>query len=224
MKKAMPILASCLLVAVLAVTGFAQSVPVLSSLTTYNQLPPSQQNPTCSPGTAFVLLPSGGSYIGQGPGLYICPQYNVPLLFGQGANTLEVQGADFTNATATAATVLSWPIYPYGVYALTCTLFWQNSGTSGDLVLTVTTPTSPTNSLFYSQIYTNKTGTLNGDVLTGSPLAYTSTTAPTASATSYRAIVEGTIENGANAGTLAIQASASAGTTTIKRGSYCKLR
>src|ERR1035441_5232550 len=77
-----------------------------------------------------------GAYTGQGSGLYICVGNNVLQLFGQAANTLELQGGDFSNATATAATItaggdaLSFPLNPFGTYKFSCVLLYTNTGTN----------------------------------------------------------------------------------------------
>jgi len=216
MNRLQSLVLACLLVAVLAVTGFAQSTPNLSALSTYNS-PLS----VCAVNAQFILQPSGGAYIGSMPGLYICPAVNTPLPFSQGANTLEIQGADFANATATATTFLSWPLNPYGVYKFACVVFWEHSSTVAP-VFTLTTPTSPTNVLAFAQVYSTNTGTNTAGLLSGSPLAFTGAAAG-AGSTVYKATVEGTIENGSTAGTLAFQLSSASGTVTAKRGSYCSL-
>jgi hypothetical protein len=210
MRVVKSIVLSCLLVMAFAITGFAQ--------TQVTQLPTS-----CIAGVQYQLSPAGGAYASQVPGLYTCLPGNVLALFGGGgSNTLAVVGADFTNATATAATVISYPVQANLNYQFSCTLFWQNSGTNA-MTLTVTTPGSPTNVLAFSQVYSTNTGTNTSGVLTGSPLAFSGAAAGSG-ATTYKATIEGTLENGSTAGTLAFQASAGTGTTTIKRGSYCSAR
>ena len=210
------ILASCLLVALLAVAGFAQSTPNLGAITVVNQLPT-----TCAVGAQVVLQASSGAFAGQASGLYQCPIINTWLPFRQGAEVLEVLGADFSNTTATAATVLSYPINPYGVYQFQCTFFYTNSGTNA-VTFTLLAPTSPTNVLAFATNIYAAAGTQGFAPLTGSPLSVATTAATTG--TVYKETIEGTIENGATAGTLAFQASSATGTTGVKRGSYCKLR
>src|SRR5580698_3560159 len=106
MKSIKSIFASCLLVAFLAVTGFAQSSPTLTGVTLVSQLPTTC---TAASGTTaaqqVILQAQSGAYGGQASGLYNCVSPNVWAAFGQGGNTLELQGGDYSNATATAGTI-----------------------------------------------------------------------------------------------------------------------
>lgn len=210
MKLMKSLAVSCLLVMAFAIAGFAQ--------TQVTQLPN-----TCTSGTQYFLSPAGGAYVTLLPGLYNCLPGNVLARFGGGgANVLAVIGADFTNATATPATAIGYPVLASTTYQFNCTLFWQNSGTNA-MTLTITTPGSPTNVLAFGQVNYNAAGAQTDAPFSGSPLAFTSTAAGVGS-TTYRAQIDGTIENGANNGTLNFQASAATGTTTIKRGSFCEVR
>ena len=227
MKSFKSFFASCLLVAILAVAGFAQSSPTLSAVTVVSQLPT-----TCTAATGTtaaqqtILQGQSGAYTGQGSGLYVCVEANVWQLFGQGANTLELQGGDYSNATATAGTItaggttLSFPLNPNGTYKFSCTLFYTNTGTNA-VTFTMITPTSPTNVVAYATNIYAAAGTQTFAPLTSSPLSIATTGATTG--TVYKEDIAGTIENGANAGVLAFQASAATGTTAVKRGSYCSI-
>jgi hypothetical protein len=201
---------SCLLVMALAITGSAQ-IQV-------TQLPT-----TCTAGTQYQLSPAGGAYVTALPGIYNCLAGNVLAPFGGGgSNILGILGGDFTNTTATATTFISYPVLANTNYQFSCVLFWQNSGTNA-MVLTVTTPGSPTAANAFAQVYSTNTGTNTSGALSGSPLAFTGAAAA-AGSTTYKATIEGVLENGATAGALAFQASAATGTTTIKRSSYCSAR
>jgi len=184
---------------------------------------------TCAQGSVYIFTPSGGPYSGlQAPGTYICVGNNILLPFGASGTTLELTGANFTNATATPATItaggvpLSWPVFANTNYHFSCKLFWQGSSGSTTMQITVATPSSPTNLSGFAQIYTVNSGTNTMGALSSG--AFTSAVAG-AGATTYLAQVDGTLENGANPGTLAFQVAAPVGSTTVTivRGSYCNV-
>lgn len=209
MNRLKSLVTLCALVLALAGIGVAQ--------TQVNQLPT-----YCIKGAQVQLIPSGGAYMSQAPGIYNCVATNVWALFAQnGANVQAILAADVTNTTATAATYLSYPILALTNYSFSCTVLYTNSSTNAE-VFTLTTPASPTNVLAFAQVYTTNTGTSTDGLLSGSPLAFTAAAAG-AGSTVYRATIVGTIENGATAGTLAFQISAASGTSTVKRGSFCTL-
>ena len=222
MKKSV---VSCLLAAVLALLPVAplaaQSQPTLSAVTIVNQLPTTCSPTATPPANQVVLQSNGGAFQGQPSGLYNCVAVNVWQLFGQGANTLEVLGADSATITTVATTVLSFPINPFGVYKYSCSIFWTNSGTNAE-TFTITTPTSPNNVFGWGRYVYAAAGTQNVAAFSGSPLTSASTSSVTGTGTNEATIL-GTIENGATGGTLAFQISAASGNTVVKRGSFCSL-
>jgi hypothetical protein len=184
---------------------------------------------TCSQGSVYTFVPSGGSYSGvPASGNYICVGDNILLPFGATGTTLEVTGANFTNATATAATItaggvpLSWPVSANTNYRYSCTIFWQGSSTATTLKLVVTAPASPTNLFGFAQIYSDNAGTNTAGALSSG--AFTGVAA-NAATTTYKAVLDGVLENGSTAGALTFQAAAPASSTTITivRGSYCSV-
>lgn len=194
--------------------------PVLASaVNTLTQWPN-----VCIPGgtnAQFNFAPQSGAYASAiPPGLYNCISSNVAAIFmGGGANRV-ILLSDFTNTTATAATVISYPLLAKTNYTFSCTLYWQNDGTNAP-TFTLVTPTTPTSTLAFAQVIYNAAGSQVAGVLSGSPLAYTSAQAAGVGATTYKAIIDGGIQNGSTAGSLSFQASAATGTTTVKASSYC---
>jgi hypothetical protein len=210
MNRLKLIVALCSLVFALSVAGVAQTV--------VTQLPT-----TCTAGTQYLLYPSGGAYTGLPQGYYNCLPGNVLAMFsGGGANTLGIVGADFvTAATSTPATFLSYPVLANITYQYSCALFYSESGSVAP-TFTVTAPASPTNLFGFAQVYSTNTGTNTSGVLSSG--AFSGATVG-ATSTVYKATIEGILENGATAGTLAFQVSAgSTSNSTIKRGSYCSAR
>ena len=205
--------ASVLLVcalAVLAVPAFAQ--------TAVTQLPT-----TCVAGTLYSYTPPSGPYSSATlPGTYLCLAGNVIAPFSGGGASQQLLLTDFSNTTATAATFISYPVLASTNYTFSCDVFWQNSGTNA-ITFTITTPASPTSILAYGEVNYNAAGARTDAPFSGSPLAFTSTAAGVG-ATTYRAVITGAIQNGTTAGTLAFQASAGTGTTTLKAGSNCTVK
>jgi hypothetical protein len=203
-------------IVLLSLLALVLAVPVLAQ-TTLTQFPAN-----CIPGglnSQFIFAPQSGAYAASpGPGLYNCISPNVAALFGGGGASKLLLLSDVT-ATTTAVTVFSFPVLANVNYTFSCTLFWQNSSTNAD-TFTLTTPSSPTSVLAFGELIYNATGSTNTAPFTGSPLALSSTAAG-AGATTYKATISGGIQNGANAGSIAFQISASSGTATIKANSYC---
>lgn len=199
-------------------------VPVLASAqNTLTQFPstctPAANGGTFSTNSQFYFAPQSGAYASSlAPGLYNCISPGVAALFGGGGASKLLLLSDVTGTTA-ATTVFSYPILASTNYTFACVLFWQNSGTNAE-TFTLATPTSPTSTLAFATIIYNATGGSNTAPLTGSPLAINSTAAG-AGATTYKATIDGGIQNGTTAGNLAFQISAATGTPTAKAGSYC---
>jgi hypothetical protein len=207
MKLFKLLVVSCLLVMALAIAGSAQ--------TQVTQLPA-----TCVAGTLYNLSLTGTAYeSAPGPGLFVCLAGNTfGIYYGAGSTVQGQIGADFTNLTATPATVLSFPVLASTNYRFACLIFYGNSGTNA-VTFTLTTPASPTNVFAESENIYAAAGTQAVAPLSGSPLAIATTAAATG--TNYIEKISGIIENGATTGTLALQASSATGTTTVKRGSFC---
>jgi hypothetical protein len=173
---------------------------------------------TCTSYSIFSFSPQSTAYLSTpGAGTYICLPGNQFLSYPGGGGGTQILLSNYTNATATASTVITFPMLANTVYQFSCTLFWQNSGANAT-VFTLVTPASPTNVNAFGQIITSAAGAQVTTPLSGNPLAITATAA--VGATTYKAIIDGTIQN-VTAGNLLFQGSATAGTITILNGSYC---
>jgi len=210
MKLMKSIVLSCLLVMAFAITGMAQTV--------VTQIPT-----TCTTNTIYQLLPPAGAYAPTVPaGLYVCYGGNTFVSYGGAGGSTQVLLSNYTNATATASAIQTFPLLASTNYQYSCALFWQNSGTGAGITLTLVTPSSPTSTIAFAQIIYNATGGSNTAPLTGSPLALTSTAAG-AGATTYKALLDGTIQN-VTAGNLVFEGSTASGTVTVLNGSYCSVK
>lgn len=177
----------------------------------------------CIPGgtnSQFIFQPQGGAYASPlQPGLYNCISPNTPALFSVGGANRLLLLSDVATTTV-ATTVFSYPLLSYTNYTFTCTIFWQNSSTNAN-TFTVSYPTSPTAvSAFLTSIYT-AAGAQVALPLAGGPPVTATGGAAGAGSTTYKAVIDGGIQNGATAGTLAFQISATSGTATAKAGSFC---
>jgi hypothetical protein len=214
--KNFALLALVALALTFAAPAFAQN--------SYTQFPtyctPAINGGTAATNSSFYFYPQGGAYASPlPPGLYLCTAPNVAAPFMGGGASKQLLLADVATTTA-AASVFSYPLLANTNYTFSCTLFWQNSSTNAD-TFTVAAPTSPTAILAYlTSIYTAAGAQVAAPLSGGPPLTGTGGTAGVGS-TTYKAIVDGGIQNGANAGNLAFQISATSGTATIKAGSYC---
>jgi len=100
-------------------------------------------------------------------------------------------------------------------------LYQGSTGSSTQLEVGVSAPSSPTNLSGVAQITYATAG--SSTVAPLSSGTYTGTAVTNAN-TTLVARLDGTLENGANPGTLAFQvAEAGGGTITIVRGSYCSV-
>lgn len=130
--------------------------------------------------------------------------------------------SDYTNATTTFSNVtgLSFPVAASQKYRVSCRITWQGSaGTTGPKYQ-FTGPAAPTAvAVGMNSIVTATT------VIAASAVAFSSAVANTGTvttATNFTDTVDLGLINGANAGTVQLQAAANgAGTLTIKAGSYC---
>lgn len=209
MKKVILAVLSTLLVLALAIPGAAQ--------TAITQIPT-----PCTVGTIYSYTPQGGAYVSALPaGNYVCGPGGVFAPYGGSGGNTQIVLTDLTNATATAATFLSWPILASTSYAFSCEVFWQNSSTTLP-TFTITAPTSPTSITAWGQDYI--AATTDGLVFSGSPLAFTPAAGSVTGSTTYWATITGSIQNGTTAGTLAFQFDSSANTMTVKANSSCTVR
>lgn len=130
-----------------------------------------------------------------------------------------------SSALSTQTTIMSWGIGANYNQSFTCVIYYQGAATSATPRFDVTVPASGTYLQYGAHISTNNS--------TGSPVFTESTTttsgtnltaaAVTAATTTFRAEVDGTIANGATAGTVAVQAGAGASTITVQKGSFCNV-
>jgi hypothetical protein len=136
--------------------------------------------------------------------------------------------ANVSNSTTTMAnaTGLSWPIAASHNYYLSCSLIYQSASTSGGLKLAFTGPASPTQVEYCLNNGTSATASANSCTAAANTSFGTvvGSTVVGLATTNLPANFFGTIENGANAGTLQLQfASVASVSTTIERGSVCTL-
>jgi hypothetical protein len=131
----------------------------------------------------------------------------------------------YTNATTTASNItgLSFTVSASRNYTAVCHLYYQGSARTAGLDVTVTGPASPT-SVFYSydgnatgSSLTNSVASAFGTKLTGNTTVMATT--------NLHATVTVGLRNGANAGTVQVQGSATgAGTVTLQAGSFCTVQ
>lgn len=132
----------------------------------------------------------------------------------------------YTNATTTFSTVagLSFPVSANRNYHAYCRITWQGTANTTGPKYQFTGPAAPTAVLFsaFSWI-TNATFQAQSIVTAFStPFANTGTIT---TATNFTDTIDLTVLNGANAGTVALQAAANgAGTLTIQNGSFCAVQ
>jgi hypothetical protein len=174
---------------------------------------------TCTTGTLYLYYPQAGAYSSAPSGQYVCGAGNQFLTYGGSGGNTQVLLASYTNATNTASAIFTFPVLASTNYQFSCTFYWQNSGTNAN-TWTLTTPSSPTNVIAFASLGYNATNSANTAPLTGSPLALTGTAAA-AGATTYKATIDGTIQNGTTAGNIVFEGAASSGTLTVLNGSYC---
>lgn len=129
---------------------------------------------------------------------------------------------DYTNATTgmTSVTGMSLTVAANTNYELACHLYYQGSATTAGLLVQVTGPAAPTAvKIGYRQPLT--ASTYNDAVITAlaTPVGASS---PISATTNFEAVLTIGFKNGANAGTLQIQAAAAGvGTVTIGSASWC---
>jgi hypothetical protein len=131
--------------------------------------------------------------------------------------------SDYTNSTTTMSTVtgFSFPVNANTNYTAVCHLFYQSAATGG-LNVQFIGPAAPT-SVIYGLNSPLSATTFTNQVAT----AFTTSigTAVTTAATNFDAIISFDLFNGANAGSVQLQAKSSAAVTlTIKAGSFCRIQ
>jgi|SRR5579864_501472 len=133
-----------------------------------------------------------------------------------------VLASDYTNATTTFSNVgFSLTVAANTSYTLSCTLIYQGSTTTAGPKFQFTGPASPTNVLVGVNGGTGATAMANG-AATALSSAVTSLGTLGDTATNHVGTVTLGLVNGANAGTVQLQAAANgSGTVTIKAGSAC---
>lgn len=131
----------------------------------------------------------------------------------------------YTNATTTASNItgLSFPVAANKNYTMTCNLYYQGSASTAGLDITVTGPAAPT-SVFYSYEEDPTATSIQDSVASAFGTKLTGNAAVTATTNLSAKITLG-LQNGANAGTVQVQGSATgAGTVTVQVGSFCRLQ
>ncbi len=134
-----------------------------------------------------------------------------------------VPASNYTNATTTFSTVtnMSFPVIANHKYQLSCNLYFNGSAGTAGPKFQLTGPAAPTTVVLSVDGATNTNAYANG-VVGGfsTPVAVLGTLG--AAATNFVAHVTAGIDNGANAGTVALQAAANgAGTLSIIAPSSC---
>ena len=131
----------------------------------------------------------------------------------------------YTNATTTATNItgLSFSVAVNVNYAMRCDLYYQGSTTTAGLDITLTGPASP-KSIFYSYDESATATSVQSSVANTFATKLTGKATVTA-ITNQRAVVTMGLRNGANAGTVQVQGSATgAGAVTVQPGSFCTLQ
>ncbi len=132
--------------------------------------------------------------------------------------------SNYTNSTTTFSSVsgLSFSVAANTNYKVRCDLDYQTSATTADVKIQWTGPASPT-AVTYDLVTEVTASTLSASVATAFSTALSEAGTPT-TATNFPLTLTLTLINGANAGTIQLQAAATgAGTITIIPGS-CSLR
>jgi hypothetical protein len=141
-----------------------------------------------------------------------------------GSTVRTILTSAYANATTTASNVtgLSFSAAANTNYSWTCDLYFQGSAGTAGLDITVTGPASPT-SVFYSYDEGSGVTSANSGVASAFATKIAGSASVAATKNLHARVTLGLI-NGANAGTVQLQGSATgAGTVTIQPGSFCRL-
>jgi hypothetical protein len=145
-----------------------------------------------------------------------------------GAQPIPTRGiltSTYTNATTTASNItgLSFAVAANRNYVMTCQLFYQGSVGTAGLDITITGPAAAT-SIFYGYKEHPTATTIQNSVAAAFATKLVGAAAVTVT-TNLSAEVTLGLRNGANAGTIQVQGSATgAGTVTVQAGSYCTMQ
>jgi hypothetical protein len=206
--------------------GAGSSILSSSGLATF-------QNQTVSP-TGFIATQTAPSLtaartqtIPDASGTYILDSTLLEALNktgGQSVPERAILTGTYTNATTRASNVngLSFTVSASRNYTALCHLYYQGSGRTAGLDVTITGPASPI-SVFYSYdegartTPTNSVASAFNTKLTGSSTIIAKT--------NLHATVTIGLRNGANAGTVQVQGSATGtGTVMVQAGSFCMVQ
>jgi hypothetical protein len=142
---------------------------------------------------------------------------------GGGGPTVARKSADQASTSTTFADVtgMTFALSANTTYSIECNISYLSAATTTALQIALNGPASPTALRYTVQTATSATATHNA-----SQSAYDTVTNPASALTTALPVrLVGTIENGSNAGTLALRmrTEVSASSVTIQRGSWCAL-
>lgn len=143
-----------------------------------------------------------------------------------GLNRIVLTGSAYTNATTTFSTVtgLSFSVSANTNYVVTCQLLFQGSATTAGPKFQFTGPASPT-AVAIGVVGDVSATALDDGTATAFSSAITALGTLTSTATNLPTTITLGVLNGANAGTVALQAAANgSGTLTIQPGSFCTIQ
>lgn len=144
---------------------------------------------------------------------------------GGNAPTVTFVTSAYTNATTTFSNVtnLSFAVVASKNYKATCRITWQGSASTAGPKYQFTGPAAPTAvAVGMNSVVTATTTTAASAVAFSSPVANAGTVTAT---TNFTDTIDIGLVNGANAGTVQLQAAANGvGTLTIQPGSYCSVQ
>lgn len=163
---------------------------------------------------AYTITTSGGASLGP---------FYVTLALPRDASKFLTSA--YTNATTTFSSVtnMSWPLEANKNYKLSCDITWQGTAATTGPKFQLTGPAAPTAVILNLDSAVTATTSIYASAVAFSSAVANSGVITTA--TNLPAQVTAEIVNGANAGTLTLQAAANGvGTLTIQPGSACTLQ
>jgi hypothetical protein len=148
---------------------------------------------------------------------------------GQTSSTIQYLTADATGSTSNtlATSGMTYSLAASTVYTMQCEMMFTVSATSAvGFTFGVAGPGTPTEVTIHMLNQTTQTAMRSEWSQTATWGAKVGATATTFNTNPVRAEINGLIENGTTAGTLTIQFAniGTTGTTTLKRGSWCKVQ
>jgi hypothetical protein len=136
-------------------------------------------------------------------------------------STLIATSSYSNNSTTFSNTALSFPVSANHTYTATCLVVWSASATTAGPKFQITGPSSPATVLFSVDGGTGAAAYADASA-TAFSSAITAFGTAGATSTNYTAHINISVVNGANSGTVTLQAAANGtGTLTIQPGSYC---